>query len=232
MALDPQPLADAPSGARGMSARALAAAVVLLGSVVAAHGLDVDTAPYRKAAAAGALGAVSGRAWEERRTPDAAEQPLAGTAVTLLPRSGVLLARLEEIRARARDSETVYRTSATTIRRAREVYEKELWEAGAADLVRTTVVDAAGAFSVADLPAGEWMLIATRSVFVHRPSSRSNPRERKTYLPRLRLIGYNAVSVWLRELTVAAGETRVVELSDRNVWFTGIEEERVLDADP
>ncbi len=232
MALDPQPLADAPSGARGMSARALAAAVVLLGSVVAAHGLDVDSAPYRKAAAAGALGAVSGRAWEERRTLDAAEQPLAGTAVTLLPRSGVLLARLEEIRARARDSETVYRTSATAIRRAREAYEKDLWNAGAADLVQTTAVDGAGAFSVVDLPAGEWMLIATRSVFVHRPSSRSNPRERKTYLPRLRLIGYNAVSVWLRELTVAAGETRVVELSDRNVWFTGIEEERVLDADP
>lgn len=215
-----------------MSARVLAAAVVLLGSVVAAHGLDVDSTPYRTAAAAGAVGAVSGRAWEERRTPDAAEQPLAGTAVTLLPRSGVLLARLEEIRARARDAETLYRTSATAIRRAREAYEKDLWNAGAADLVRTTAVDGAGAFSVADLPAGEWMLIATRSVFVHRPSAGSNPRERKTYLPRLRLIGYNAVSVWLRELTVAAGETRVVELSDRNVWFTGIEEERVLDADP
>lgn len=215
-----------------MSARALAAAVVLLASVVAAHGLDVDTAPYRKAAAAGALGAVSGRAWEERRTPDGAEQPFAGTAVRLLPRSGVLLARLEEIRARARDSETVYRTSATAIRRAREAYEKELWNAGAADLVQATVVDGAGAFSVGDLPAGAWMLIATRSVFVDKPSPRSNPRERKTYLPRLRLIGYNAVSVWLRELTVAAGETRVVELSDRNVWFTGVEEERVLDADP
>ena len=215
-----------------MSARALAAAVVLLGSVVAAHGLDVDTAPYRTAAAAGAHGAVSGRAWQERRTPDGAEQPLGGTAVTLLPRSGALLARLEEIRARARDSETAYRTSATAIRRAREVYERELWNAGAADLVQTTVVDGTGAFSVADLPAGEWMLIATRSVFVDKPSPRSNPRERKTYLPRLRLIGYTAVSVWLRELTVAAGETRVVELSDRNVWFTGVEEERVLDADP
>src|SRR3970040_917498 len=104
--------------------------------------------------------AAGDRAGEERRTPDAAEQPLAGTVVTLLPRSGVLLARLEEIRARARDSETVYRTSATAIRRAREAYERELWEAGAGDLVRTTVVDAAGAFSVADLPAGEWMLIA------------------------------------------------------------------------
>lgn len=215
-----------------MSARTVAAAVLLLGSVAAAHALDVETAPYRRAAAVGALGAVRGRAWEERRAPDAAEQPLAGTTVTLLPRSGMLLARLEQIRARARDSETAYRTSATAIRRAREAYEKELWEAGAADLVRTTVVDGAGAFSVADLPAGEWLLIATRAVFVDKPSPGLSPRERRTYLPRLRLIGYNAVSVWLRELAVAGGETGAVELSDRNVWFTGIEEERVLDADP
>ncbi|MEK7714873.1 MAG: Ig-like domain-containing protein, partial [candidate division NC10 bacterium] len=141
-----------------MSARALAAAVVLLGSVVAAHGLDVDSAPYRKAAAAGALGAVSGRAWEERRTLDAAEQPLAGTAVTLLPRSGVLRARLEEIRARARDSETVYRTSATAIRRAREAYEKDLWNAGAADLVQTTAVDGAVAtFTPSDTAPVFWL---------------------------------------------------------------------------
>lgn len=225
-------MANTPAGTRGMSrARALAGAVALLGSVAAAHGLDVDAAPYRKAAA-GPLGAVSGRAREERRTPHGAEQPLAGTAVTLLPRSGVLLARLEEIRARARDSETLYRTSATSIRRAREAYEKELWNASAADLVRTTVVDGAGAFSVADLPAGEWMLVATRSVFVDKRAPAASPRERKTFLPRPRLIGYNAVSVWLRELTVAAGQTRIVELSDRDVWFTGIEEERAPDADP
>jgi len=40
------------------------------------------------------------------------------------------------------------------------------------------------------------------------------------------------VSVWVRELTVSAGRTEDVELMDRNVWFTGIEEERVLDAGP
>lgn len=215
-----------------MSARPIAVVVVLLGSLAAAHALDVETAPYRGAAAAGALGAVRGRAWEERRTPDAAERPLAGTTVTLLPRSGTWLGRIEQIRKHARDSETAYRTSAPAMRRAREDYEKELWEAGAADLVRTTVVDGAGAFSVPDLPAGPWLLIATRSVFVHKPAPGVSPRDRRMYLPRLRLIGYHAVSVWLRELTVAGGETQAIELSDRNVWFTGIEEERVPDADP
>jgi hypothetical protein len=232
MALDPQPLADAARGPAGVSTRALAAGLLLVGGVAAAPALDAGTEAYRKAAATGALGAVTGRAWEERRTPDAAEQPLAGTVVTLLPRSRALRARLEEIKTRARDSQSAYVASATAIRRAREAYERQLWEAGATDLVRTTVVDGAGAFALGDLPAGEWMLIASHSVFVSRASPRPTKRERDAYLPRLRLIGYNAVSVWLRELTIVAGQAQVVELSDRSVWFTGIEEERMLDADP
>lgn len=215
-----------------MSVRTVAVVVLLSGSLAVAHALDVETALYRRAAAVGALGAVRGRAWEERRTPDSAERPLAGTTVTLLPRSGTWLGRLEQLRAHARDSEAAYRTSVTAMRRAREDYEKELWEAGAGDLVRTTVVDGAGAFSVADLPAGPWLLIATRSVFVDKPAPRVSPRERRMYLPRLRLTGYHAVSVWLRELTVTGGETQAIDLSDRNAWFTGIEEERVPDADP
>jgi len=40
------------------------------------------------------------------------------------------------------------------------------------------------------------------------------------------------VSVWLRELTLSAGAIQEVELMDRNAWFTGIEEERTLDASP
>lgn len=231
MALDPRPLADAARGPAGVNPRTLAAGALLIGGVTAAHALDVATEVYRKAGAAGALGAVTGYAREERRSPDAAELPLAGTVVRLLPRSAALRARVEEIKTRARDSQSTYVASAGAIRRALEAYEKELWEAGAADLVRTTVVDGAGAFALADVPAGEWMLIASRSVFVSKPSPRPTQRERDAYLPRLRLIGYNAVSVWLRELTIAAGRTQVVELSDRSVWFAGIEEERVLDAD-
>ena len=213
-----------------MTARTLVG--VLLGFAAVAHALDAETAAYRRAAAAGALGTVSGRAWEERRTPDAAEQPLAGTVVTLVPRTPELLARLEGIKAHSRDSQTAYGASAGAIRRAREAYEKELWDAGAADLVRATVVDGVGAFSVTDLPAGEWMLIATRSVSVDKASPRLSPRERHAFTQSPRLTGYKVVSVWLRELTVAAGEALAVELMDRNVWFTGIEEERVLDVGP
>jgi len=45
-------------------------------------------------------------------------------------------------------------------------------------------------------------------------------------------MGFSAVSVWVRELMVSAGRIEEVELTDRNVWFTGIEEERTLDARP
>src|SRR5437867_2440309 len=118
------------------------------------------------------------------------------------------------------------------LRLAREAYEKALWEAGAADFVRASVVDAAGGFRMEDLPAGAWLLIATRSVFTDRASPRIAKRERETYAPALRLRGFNVVSVWVRALTVSAGRTEEVELLDRNVWFTGIEEERALDAGP
>ena len=214
-----------------MIARALASALILA-SVVAASGADVQVDAHRHAAMAGAVGTVTGHAWEERRKPDGVEQPLGGAVVTLVPYSPALTARLEEIRTRSRVSATAYGASARAIRLAREAYEKALWEAGAADFVRTSVVDAAGGFRVEDLPAGPWLLIVTRSVRVDKASPRATKRERETYAPALRLVGFNAVSIWVRELTVSAGRIEEVELTDRNVWFTGIEEERTLDARP
>jgi hypothetical protein len=212
-------------------ARALAG-VLALWSVAAASVTDVRVDAYREAASAGAVGTVTGHAREERRKPGDVERPLVGTVVTLVPYSPALLARFEEIRTHARDSANAYRASGRAIRLAREAYEKALWEAGAPDFVRASVVDATGGFRMEDLPAGAWLLIATRSVFVDRASPRIAKRERETYAPALRLRGFSTVSVWVRELTVSAGQTEDVELMDRNVWFTGIEEERALDAGP
>jgi len=197
------------------------AAVVALGSVAAGSVADVRVDAYRQAASLEAVGTVTGHAREERRRPGDIERPLVGTVVTLVPHSSALLARLEEIRTHARDSASAYRASG-----------RALWEAGAADFVRASVVDAAGGFRMEDLPAGAWLLIATRSVFTDRASPRIAKRERETYAPALRLRGFNVVSVWVRALTVSAGRTEEVELMDRNVWFTGIEEERALDAGP
>ena len=214
-----------------MIVRALAG-VLALWSVAAASVTDVRVDAYREAASAGAVGTVTGHAREERLKPGDVERPLLGTVVTLVPYSPALLARFEEIRTRARDSANAYRASGRAIRLAREAYEKALWEAGAHDFVRASVVDATGGFRMEDLPAGAWLLIGTRSVVVDRASPRIAKRERETYAPALRLRGFSTVSVWVRELTVSAGRTEDVELMDRNVWFTGIEEERALDAGP
>src|SRR5207302_9884687 len=184
------------------------------------------------AAAAGAVGTVTGHAWEERRKPGGVAQPLGGAVVTLVPHSSALTAQLEGIRTRSRDSATAYRASARAIRLAREAYEKALWEAGAADFVRASVVDTTGGFRMENLPAGAWLLIATRSVLVDRASPRIAKRERDAYAPALRLRGFSTASVWVRELTVSAGRTEDVELTDPNVWFTAIEEERALAAGP
>jgi len=211
--------------------RALAG-VLALWSVAAASVTDVRVDAYREAASAGAVGTVTGHAREERLKPGDVERPLLGTVVTLVPYSPALLARFEEIRTRARDSANAYRASGRAIRLAREAYEKALWEAGAPDFVRASVVDATGGFRMEDLPAGAWLLIGTRSVVVDRASPWIAKRERETYAPALRLRGFSTVSVWVRELTVSAGRTEDVELMDRNVWFTGIEEERALDAGP
>jgi hypothetical protein len=73
--------------------RALAAALIL-GSVATVSGADARVDAYRRAAAAGAFGIVTGHAWEERRRPDGAERPLTGTVVTLVPHSRALLSRL------------------------------------------------------------------------------------------------------------------------------------------
>jgi hypothetical protein len=41
--------------------------------------------------------------------------------------------------------------------------------------------------------------------------------------------GYEAVQLWVRTVTVAPGGRESVELTDRNVWFSGVAENRVMD---
>src|SRR2546425_12529039 len=90
------------------------------------------------------------------------------TVVTLVPYSPALLARFEEIRTHARDSANAYRASGRAIRLAREAYEKALWEAGGPDFVRARVVGGIGWVRMGELPAGGWLMIATRSAGVGR----------------------------------------------------------------
>jgi hypothetical protein len=211
------------------------ACVLLMSALLLARGAaaqvpGVDLAAYRAAAAAGVVGAVAGRAYSEGRTPGDVERPIDGVVVVLVPRSADLVGRLEEIRTRARESQRAFLEAATTVRRAREAYEQRLWDAGFPELLQTAVADAGGDFALKDVPAGGWLLIGTRSVFVNKSSPKAPSRDREIFVPRLRLMGYYAVSVWLRDMTVSGGRTETVELVDRNVWFTGVVEDRMLDA--
>jgi hypothetical protein len=244
-----------------MISRALAAGV-LVATLAASSGqaVEVDTAPYRAAAASGSVGAVTGRIYEERKKPQAADQPFAGTAVIAVPKSADVMRKLEEIKQTSRNSMESYRTAGPSIVAVRRAYEKELWDSGAVDLVKTATVDAEGRFVLGDLPAGDWLLIATHTVKVDKhaePKAKGNPnsqpsgspetsanaraganantttgtqKKRNIYAPGTRLTGYQRMTVWVREVTVANGRSENLELSDRGAWFSGVVEETAPDA--
>ena len=150
-----------------------------------------------------------------------------------MPRSEAWLLRLNAIKRGARDSLDIYRDAAPAVRRAREAYEKTLLEAGAGDLPQGATVDADGRFTLEGIPAGPWVLLAFRSatyvskIPLERPVAPGQWRQPALPLPFLvpeRLAGYYVVTYWLRELTLASGGVEPVELTDRNVWFTGVAE--------
>ena len=204
-----------------------------LASVALAQGMDVPIERYRDAVAQHELGGVRGRAFQERRKPTGPDTPLIGTAVALLPRSEAWLMRLNEIKRGARDSIDVYRDAAPAVRRAREAYEKRLLEAGAGDLPQGATVDADGRFALEGVPAGPWVLLAFRSAtYVSKipqeqpvaPGAWRQPAPPLPFIAPDKLLGYHVVTYWLREVNVVAGAVEPVELTDRNVWFTGVAE--------
>lgn len=195
-----------------------------------AEALDVSLDPYRQARQAAAIGVVAGRVYAEPSTLRAPARPMIGTTVALMPRSEGLWARLERLKEQSRESSTAFTGAAPAMRKAQEAYERELLHAGAPDLASLVLVDRDGGFRIPDLPAGAWMLLAWHSSPVDISAPKAKPKERGLYLPRTRLQGYQSVTVWLREVTVAGGATATMELTDRNAWFRGVIEERVLDA--
>jgi hypothetical protein len=237
MALDPRPLAHATEGvgrARPMSVGAFTLATLLgaAAAIAAPAAFEPVTAPYLAAAASREVGTVTGRVFEERRRPDGPDAPFVGAAVTLLPRSAEFMRRLEGIKQTARSSVHTYRAAAPAILALRASYEKELWSAGAADLVRATAAGTDGRFTVENVPAGDWVLLATHTVRSESQSrgTTSSSKKRSAHTPGTRLTGYREVVVWLREIRMASRAVQSVELTDRGVWFSGIVEDRVPDA--
>lgn len=203
--------------------------VVALVVALAVLGAPASEGASRSAVPPGAVGAVTGRAHTSGRTPDAPRPALTGTAVVLVPRSEALLAELETIKRQARDSLVRYRSSIADIHRTREAYEEQLRAKGTPDLVRAVKVDAEGRFKIDDVPPGSWLLIAQHSEVVKAkaprpPRAASSKRPEGQFLPQEQILGYRSVMVWLQEVTVEGGRAAVVDLTDRNGWFDGVEE--------
>jgi len=201
------------------------ASAVLGGTVAAAaQGLDAPIERYREAVGFHELGSVHGRVFQERRRPSGPETPLTGTALILLPRSEAWLFRLNAIKRGARDSMETYRETGTAVRRAREAYEKALLEAGAGDLSQGATVDGEGRFALEGIPAGPWVLLGRLAPAPGTPARETKPP--LPFVPPEKLAGYSVVTYWLREVTVVAGAVESVDLTDRNVWLTGVIENR------
>jgi hypothetical protein len=207
-----------------------ALAAVLLGAAPSAHAMDADVRSYDEARRRGDIGTVAGRVYAERAKPTAPDVPMAGAAVVAMPHSESLQRHLDELKAGARKSAAAFRDAAPQMRRARDAYEKELWQSGGAELVRSIVADSDGRFTLADLPAGRWMVWVTTARYVSATSPKPPPRDRERFRLPPRMVGYTTEQWWLREVDVTPGTSTTLELTDRNVWFTGVVEERVLDA--
>ena len=208
-------------------------ALILIAGPAALAAVDVDLTRYDAADKAGATVSVTGRAFAERSKPDTPDTPLVGASVVAVTRSEALLRRLEQLRGGSRDSMNAYRDAALLMQRAREAYERELWDAGAAQFVRNAVVDASGQFDLGRLPEGRWIVLAVWDRTVQSRAPKTDRKERREmYTPAQRLSGYRSRLVWLREISVGGAGPAALELTDRNVWFSGVVEERTQDAGP
>jgi hypothetical protein len=183
--------------------------------------------PFHAAVRAGRLGQVVGRAYEESLTPGGPDQPLGGVQVALVPFSAGLQDELDRLKERARTSMAAYRAAVPSIQRALEAYMEAVRAAGGADLLRTGVADAGGTFRFDRVPVGRWMLVARQSLLPRRVSS---ARQRQGQPGRDFVLGpavtaHATVRIWRSLPDLSSEPATVVDLTDRNVWYTGVQEE-------
>lgn len=222
----------------GRGRRRLALGLLLLATTGPAAGgpaalaPDVPPSVYARAARQGETGRVTGRGYREGRRPEAPEEPLAGVTVALVPRSERLFDELNRLRRDLRQDPRRYPSSAKAVVAARRDYEQALARAGGGDLVLRATSGPDGGFDFPAVPAGPWLLLAERREWVEKAGPALSRRERQVFREQPRLLGYDAVTFWVREVSVPPGGRVSVELNDRNAWMTGIAEKRTPDADP
>jgi hypothetical protein len=216
-----------------MTRLVLAVVLTVLTTAVALGAPAPPVHSYRTAARCGEIGLVSVRAYTERLKPDAADLPIKEVVVTLIPYSEALIADLERVKAHARDSLASHRAVAREVRRLEEAYEQSVWEAGAADLVQSSLVGPEGRASFSEVPAGHWILWARHEVATPLPLHKAKKGEKQMFNLGPAMVGYRTARYWMLPLTVSGGEEATMELTDRNVWLTGVIEEMMRqDATP
>jgi len=183
-------------------------------------------APYLGALEARAVGDVDGRAYGEPRRASGPPVPLDGVSVLLLPFSAEVEAQLDAIKTHLRDSITRYVEAHADVTAVRLGYERELLSAGAGELIRGAVSDAAGMLRLAGLPSGEWLLLAWREEAHAVKGAKAAPKDASRYQDIPVMTGYAAVSYWRMRVLVRAGDVTAVNLSDRGVWLSAVREER------
>jgi hypothetical protein len=153
--------------------------------------------------------------------------------VVLIPRSAAFRDAIERVKVHARDSQAAYLAAVAELRRTQAEFEQELHDIGAAQLVRGANATSEGVFRFEGVPAGRWFILGRRQVTVDKHAKDTKTKKTKgrdVYLPPMQLTAVTTVSLWVLELDIVPGAAAAVQLTDRNVWFTGVEEHRAPSA--
>ena len=201
--------------------------VVTLAGAWPAPAQDPTTlvAPYLRARDDHIVGQVAGQVAGDPPRPSGAPVPYEGVSVMLLPYSADLQAKLDAIKVHLRDSLKNYMEATAEVTEARATYERALLAAGGGELIRGEVSDARGLVRLAEVPAGEWLLLGWRTQAYPSKGAKLHKDDASSFRDIPVSTGYSAVSYWLMRLAVRPGETAAVDLNDRNVWLTGIHDD-------
>ena len=206
-------------------ASALAALVATGGVPPGAEDRREQVSPYLRALEARAVGEIDGRASGEPRRPSVPAPPYEGVSLLAFPYAADVDALLDAIKRQQRDSIANYTETHADVTAVREAYERELLAAGAGELIRGAVSDATGKLRLEGVPAGEWLLLGWREESHAVKAARTPAKDAGRFATAPTMTGYGAVSYWRMRVSLRAGETTEVSLSDRSVWLTAVREE-------
>lgn len=212
---------------RPLPALPIVAGLLLLGRVGLAADQDVGAlvGTLFKARDDRALGAVTARAYAEPSRPGAGPAPQPSVLIHLVPYSAAFEAELDAVKTGLRVSMDGYTRAVSRIEESRVDYERALVAAGGGALVRSEVTDAEGAVRLADIPAGDWLMLAWREAGHLTKRFKSSEQDLKRYPNVPTTTTYSMVTYWRVRVTVSPGETAEVAMNDRNVWMTAPRQE-------